>query len=102
MERIAQLSRRRMGKSYRKRLGMFNYKVKTYGIRKIKKPDQVPLEEKVKLLKVSNSLMNKIQPEIRGEAFCVGSALFSSENYLEKEDFFVLNKSDFPLFLIIF
>jgi hypothetical protein len=44
--------RKGIGKEFRKRLGMFNYKVKEYGVKKIKSPGVIPLEVKVRLMKV--------------------------------------------------
>lgn len=41
-----------MGKTFRKTLGMFNYKVKEYGIKPIRNPGAIPLDIKLKYLRV--------------------------------------------------
>lgn len=51
MDRLGALCRKRMGKTFRKRLGMFNYKVKEYGVKKIKSPGVIPLDVKLKYLR---------------------------------------------------
>ena len=59
MDRLAAQCRKRMGKKFRKSLGMFNYKVKEYGIKKIRQPGAVPLDLKVKYLRVASGERRK-------------------------------------------
>lgn len=49
---LDQCRRKGSGKAFRKQLGMFNHKVKEYGMRPIRSPGVIPLDVKVKLLKV--------------------------------------------------
>jgi hypothetical protein len=55
MDRLGALCRGR-GRSFRKSLGMFNFKVKEQGIKPIRKPGAIPLQTKVKLLRVDYCL----------------------------------------------
>jgi hypothetical protein len=52
MNRLGDQCRKRVGKAFRKKLGMFNYKVKEYGIKKIRSPGSVPLDVKLRYMKV--------------------------------------------------
>jgi len=51
--RLLEQCRKRYGKQFRKQIGQFNYKVKTYQIDVSKNPGAIPLKTKVELLKVS-------------------------------------------------
>lgn len=53
MKRLESLIRKRRGKSFRKKLGIYNYKITDKWIKKHKRPDQVPLKTKIDLLKVN-------------------------------------------------
>lgn len=61
MKRLESSVRRRMGKSFRKKLGIFNYKITDKWIKKHKRPDQVPLKTKIELLKVKKYLKKKLE-----------------------------------------
>lgn len=52
MNRLGDQCRKRVGLAFRKKLGMFNYKVKEPGVKKIRNPGAVPLDVKVRYLKV--------------------------------------------------
>ena len=57
MDRLLDQCRKRMGKSFRKSLGMFNYKVKEYGIGKIRKPGVIPLDTYLKHKRVMTEFL---------------------------------------------
>lgn len=52
MNRLQSALRRKRGKTFRKKLGIFNHKINDKWIRKHKRPDQVPVQTKMTLLKV--------------------------------------------------
>jgi hypothetical protein len=52
MNVLGDLARRRTGLTFRKKLGMFNYKVKSYGLGRVRKPGVIPLNLKVRYLEV--------------------------------------------------
>lgn len=60
MDRVSQMARRRQGKSFRKRLGVFNYKVTSYTYTNHKKAGVIPLETRVKLMEVIFDFFLKI------------------------------------------